>query len=90
MEPSFTTEKVQQVSKVLQDYMRKNNIRRMTADECAQLLADNGILPNDVGPKPGFNFRQMLREGRDGLIPLVTGAYQERPRKSWEINRVSS
>ena len=45
----------------------------MTADECAQLLADNNILLNNVGPKPGFNFRQMLRDGSDELIPLVKG-----------------
>lgn len=89
MKSPFTAKEVQQVSKVLQDYMHKNNITSMTADECAQFLANNGIMPNNVGPQPGFNFRQMLRDGRDGLIPLVAGAYQERPRTRWEINRVS-
>ena len=84
----FTATQVERVSKFLQDYMRHNNISVMYPDECATLLAQNNILPNDVGPKPGFNFRQMLRDGRDGEIPLVEGAYQERPNTKWHINRV--
>ena len=29
-----------------------------------------------IAPKSGFNFRQMLRDGRDDLINLVDGAFQ--------------
>ncbi len=86
-ESNFTNKQVKQVSNFLQNYMQHNNINSMTADECAELLASNNILPNDIGPKPGFNFRQMLREGRDKLIDLVEGAYQERPRTRWIIFR---
>jgi hypothetical protein len=68
--------------------MREHNLAEMTADECAQLLADQKILPNDLGPKPGFNFREMLRQGRDGLIPKIRGVHQERPRTRWKIRRV--
>lgn len=83
----FTNEKVEMVSSFLQKYMKSNNISQLTADECADLLAKEGILPNDIGPKPGFNFRQMLRDGRDGLINIVDGASQERPNTRWTIQR---
>jgi hypothetical protein len=81
----YSEEKVNEVSDFLQSYMKRNNIRTMTPDECADILASNEILPNDLGPKPGFNFRQMLRDGRDGNISLVKGAYQERPKTRWVI-----
>ena len=84
---SFTANQVFEVSEFLQNYMRSNSIESITADECAELLAENHILPNDVGPQPGFNFRQMLRDGRDGIIPLVKGAHQTRPYARWRINR---
>jgi hypothetical protein len=84
----FTAEVVELVSVTLQRHMRENNLMEMTADECSQLLADRHILPNTVGPKPGFNFRQMLRDGRDGEIPLVQGAEQERPNARWHIYQV--
>jgi len=84
----FDNESVKKVSVFLQEYMSNNNIDSMTADECAQILADKNILSNKIGPKPGFNFRQMLRDGRDGLINLVTGAYQERPNTRWIIYRI--
>jgi len=84
-ESNFTNKKVAEVSSFLQNYMRSNLISQLTADECVDLLAKEGILPNDVGPKPGFNFRQMLRDGRDGLIDLIEGAYQEKPNKKWYI-----
>jgi len=84
---NFTNHQVKQVSDFLQNYMQHNNIISMSADECAGLLARNNILSNDVGPKPGFNFRQMLRDGRDQLIDLVKGAYQERPKTRWTIFR---
>ena len=83
----FNILKVKEVSSFLQNYMKSNNISHLSADECADLLAKEGILPNDVGPKPGFNFRQMLRDGRDGYIDLVEGAYQERPNTRWYIFR---
>jgi hypoxanthine-DNA glycosylase len=85
---SFNEEKVREVNQFLQSYMKINNINSLTADKAAQLLADNNILPNNVGPKPAFNFRQMLRDGRDGKIPLVTGAYQERPNTKWIIKNI--
>lgn len=81
----FTDDKVSEVSDFLQGYMKNNKIPSMMADECADLLADNDILSNDVGPKPGFNFRQMLRDGRDGIIPCVLGAYQKSPCTRWTI-----
>ncbi len=84
----FTSNEVHKVSSFLQDYMKDHNIESMFADECAQLLAENDILPNTVGPKPGFNFRQMLRDGRDGLIPFTKGAYQRKPNTRWFIYRV--
>lgn len=84
----FTSSLVVQVSEFLQAHMKCTDILEMTADECAELLAKNGLLANDVGPRPGFNFRQMLREGRDGLIPLVAGAEQDKPRTRWRIHRL--
>ena len=84
----FTSLQVKTVSEFLQNHMKANGIIELTADECADILAANSILPNDVGPKPGFNFRQMLRDGRDKEIPLVTGAHQERPRARWHISLI--
>jgi hypothetical protein len=81
----FNNNQVMIVSKFLQNYMRQNNIDSMSADACADLLAKNNILPNNIGPKPGFNFRQMLRDGRDKSIDLVDGAYQARPKTKWTI-----
>ena len=85
MTSEFSNDQVRKVSVFLQEFMNKNGISSMTANECADLLAENNILPNNVGPKPGFNFRQMLRDGRDGYINLVEGAYQERPNTKWII-----
>lgn len=85
---SFGVNKVEEVSKFLQNHMEKNNLNSLSADEAAQLLSDNKILPNDIGPKPGFNFRQMLRDGRDKIIPLVKGASQVRPKTKWTIKRI--
>ena len=78
---------VKEVSIFLQNYMHKNNIEILTADECALLLENYHILSNKIGPKPGFNFRQMLRDGRDGHINFVEGAYQKRPNTKWYINK---
>lgn len=82
---SFSIKQVELISNFLQNYMKVNCIKSLSADEAAQLLADNDILPNDVGPKPAFNFRQMLRDGRDKKIPLVKGAFQTRPNTKWII-----
>jgi hypothetical protein len=82
----FTNGEVKIVSDYLQNYMRENNIVCMTADECADLLAKDNLLSNEIGPKPGFNFRQMLRDGRDGLINKIEGVYQERPKTKWIIS----
>ena len=81
----FSLSKVEEVSNFLQSKMRKNSLNFISADEVAQILANNRILPNNVGPKPGFNFRQMLRDGRDKKIPLVKGASQVRPKTKWTI-----
>jgi hypothetical protein len=81
----FDNAQVKKVSDFLQEYMKRNSISSMTADQCATILAENSILRNDVGPKPGFNFRQLLRDGRDGLIDLVDGAHQERAKTKWTI-----
>ncbi len=85
----FDNNLVAKVSDYLQTYMTNNGIDSLTADECAEILAKKKILPNNVAPKPGFNFRQMLRDGRDKKIDLVKGAYQESPRKRWQINRIT-
>lgn len=84
----FTNQEVDRVSSFLQEYMKQNKIKVMSADDCASLLDENNILSNQVGPKPGFNFRQMLRDGRDGLITKVEGVYQERPNTKWHIYSV--
>ena len=68
--------------------MSSNDISHLLADECATLLADEDILSNDIGPKPGFNFRQMLRDGREGLIDSVEGAFQEAPNSRWVIRNL--
>ncbi len=82
---NFTNELVWVVSDFLQDHLNSNNLNYLSAEACAALLAKEGILLNDVGPKPGFNFRQMLRDGRDGFIDLVEGAIQEKPHTRWII-----
>jgi len=76
------------ISDFLQKYMGENNINSLTADECAKLLSDNDILSSKGHPKPGFNFRQMLRDGRDGRIGKIKGVFQERPNTRWVISRV--
>jgi hypothetical protein len=88
MPTDFTESQVAVVSGFLQRHMKANRIASMVPDDCAELLAKHGMLPNDVGPKKGFNFRQMLRDGRDGLIPLVTGARQSAPHRRWHIERI--
>ncbi len=87
---NFDNEDVKMVSHYLQYYMRKNSIKSMSADECAILLSESKIVSNEVGPKQGFNFRQMLREGRDGKIDLVVGAEQKQPNTRWKIRNVNS
>lgn len=84
----FDNTLVNEVSNFLQKYMKENNINVLTADNCANLLAESNILSNKVGPKEGFNFRQMLRDGRDGKINLVDGAFQERPKTKWFLNKI--
>lgn len=86
----FDNNKVKHVSDYLQAYMQAMNIDKMTADECAKLLHENNILSSEGHPKPGFNFRQLLRDGRDKKIEMIQGASQISPRKRWQINRVVS
>ena len=85
MKLEFNNNLVDNISKFLQTYLNKNNLEFLTADQSAELLAKNNILINTIGPKPGFNFRQLLRDGRDGQIKLVTGAFQTHPRARWFI-----
>jgi hypothetical protein len=86
---NFDNNMVKKVSDFLQTYVKTNNIKSLTADECADLLDENRILSNEGHPKSGFNFRQLLRDGRDKKIDLIKGAYQESPHKRWQINRIS-
>ena len=82
---------VKAVSKSLQNHMNMENIPDMTADACAIVLDSYGILKIGLAGPPGspaFMFRQLLRDGRDGLIPLVTGAEQANKRGEWIIKRV--
>jgi len=98
-EISFNKADVAEVSKFLQDYMAKKKLQSMTADECAILLANHHTLGGRLwpqGPKIGFIFRQMLRDGRDGRIQgvrgpcLVTGATQKGGHHTrWCIARVA-
>jgi hypothetical protein len=88
LKTDFNNSLVEKVSFYLQKYMKDNCIKSLSADECATLLANNNILTNTIKPKPGFNFRQMLRDGRDGKIDLVKGAFQERPKTKWLIKKV--
>jgi len=89
----FTRSEVDAVGELLQRHMRDNDIRSMTADECAQVVVH--LLPPRP-PKFGFVFRQMLRDGRDGRIVgaggrpyLVRGASQPGgPNTRWHIDRV--
>lgn len=90
MRGNFTNIQVKSVSDFLQKHMSENHIDSLSADECAELLARTETLSNTVGPKPGFNFRQMLRDGRDGLINLVEGVSQSRPHTKWIIKRVQT
>ena len=85
---NFNDIEVAKVSNFLQNYMKVNGLNSLTADECADLLAKNNSLSNEVGPKPGFNFRQMLRDGRENYVILVAGAFQVRPNTRWLINRI--
>lgn len=85
MPSKFNSLLVQNISKYLQDYMKSNNLDFLTADESASLLAKSGLLTNTIGLKPGFLFRQLLRDGRDKKIELVKGAQQARPNTKWFI-----
>lgn len=86
MEFRYTEKEVLEVSDFLQSYMKENQISLLTADQCAQILADAKILTNTIGPKPGFNFREMLRQCRDGqLTNKVAGVYQKKPGARWKI-----
>lgn len=69
---NFTNEHVTKVSDFLQSYMLENDIDEMTADECADVLLSKGLM-EQIPPKPGFNFRQMLRDGKDGKIDMIEG-----------------
>ena len=86
MKIEFNNLQVAKVSKFLQSYMEDKKITMLTADECAEILNTNNLLSNKIGPKPGFHFREMLRQGRDNKINLVTGASQLKPNARWSIH----
>lgn len=71
----FTQKQVDDVSDFLQTYLQKNNLEFITPNIACELLDKIGILSNKLKPQPAFNFRQMLRDGRDNKIKLVTGAF---------------
>jgi hypothetical protein len=85
----YPEELIDKISTFLQSYMERNNFASLSANECAEILANNSILPNNIGPKPGFNFRQVLRDGREGKNKLVEGAFQSRPKTRWIIKRIN-
>jgi len=82
---------VEAVSECLQNHMKTHNISSMTADDSAIVLDNARILKLGLaGPPdaPSFMFRQLLRDGRDCIIPHVKGVYQKSPRCRWIINRI--
>jgi len=81
----YTQREIDTVSKFLQNHMLESGVKYLTADQAAELLAKNSILRNDKGPKPGFNFREMLRQGHDGKVARMKGVYQLRPGSRWKI-----
>jgi len=80
----FNNTLVNKVSVFLQNHLKKKNIDFLTANKCAELLDKSNILPNKRS-KSGYNFRDMLRDGQDGLIDLVEGAYQKQRYARWYI-----
>lgn len=84
----FTQKQVDDVSDFLQTYLQKNNLEFITPNIACELLDKNGILSNKLKPQPAFNFRQMLRDGRDNKIKLVTGAFQDKPNGRWYIYNI--
>lgn len=64
--------------------MESQNLVEMSADKCAELLDDLGELPRGK-TRIGSTFRQMLRDGRDGLISKMVGIEQEKPKTKWHI-----
>lgn len=86
-ESKFTNYQVKNIGDTLQTYMQKENIPEMSANMCAELLDKLSILPKGK-KRIGSNFRQMLRDGRDGLIQKMIGVEQEKPRTKWLIKKV--
>lgn len=84
-EHQFTDREVDFVNSFLQGHMARHQIDELTADECADLLDESGVLPAIGHPKKGYRFREMLRQGRDGKIPKVQGSWQERPNTPWHV-----
>lgn len=84
----YTNDEVKSVSYYLQYYMHKYNMRHLTADQAATILNHIDVLSNNKGPKPGFNFREMLRQGKKDIINMVTGAWQKKKNSTWYIFRV--
>lgn len=83
-----TSERVQLVSDFLQKYMAKNVVSELSADQCATQLDKVGVLSSEGHPKPGFNFRQLLLDGRDKKVEMVKGASQNEKSKRWKIEKV--
>lgn len=84
----YSNEQVQEVSSYLQYYMHQHKLKYLTADRAATILNHIDVLSNEKGPKPGFNFREMLRQGKKDVINMVTGAWQKKKGSTWYVFRV--
>lgn len=84
----YSNEKVKEVSYYLQYYMHQHGRQYLTADEAAIILNHINVLTKEKGPKPGFNFREMLRQGKKDTINMVTGAWQKKKGSTWYVFRV--
>lgn len=86
----YSNEQVEEVSYYLQYYMYQHNVKYLTADQAATILNHIDVLSNDKGPKPGFNFREMLRQGKKEIINMVTGAWQKKKNSTWYVFKVDN
>ncbi len=85
---NFANKKIKEVSIFLHKYKRKNKLTSLSASECVNIFDQNNILSSNFGPKPDFNYRDMLRDGRNKTISLVNGTHQKQPNTKWTIFRI--
>ncbi|MBU2491295.1 MAG: hypothetical protein KJ571_01620 [Bacteroidetes bacterium] len=81
----YTDELISEISQFLQIYLEENEIEFLSAIDSASILDKANILKDNIFVVPGGRFTEVLRRGRKGLIPMVRGAYQSSPGKSWKI-----